>query len=195
LFGFWTYEIRVGHSGDDLEHWSTAQARYGRPLRVTGVQHPAPSLTCYPYRDRSGVSVRVPFASPVFGDRRLISGGDFSPRSEIWVLLYAQALQADGASYRNILLLEAAALYQEQFTPGYASGDPIGVAAFPEAGAASIAAALAALLLPADAPLSVLAVELLPGAGPRNQDPTIHCTLSGRRILRTSPLTAVNSVC
>ena len=42
LFGFWTYEFRVGHA----EKWSTAQGRFGRPLRVAGVQHPAPRLTC-----------------------------------------------------------------------------------------------------------------------------------------------------
>ncbi len=40
LFGFWTYEFRVGHA----EKWSTAQGRFGRPLRVAGVQHPAPRL-------------------------------------------------------------------------------------------------------------------------------------------------------
>jgi len=40
LLGFWTYEIRVGHKAI----WSTAQARFGRLLRVSGVQHPAPGL-------------------------------------------------------------------------------------------------------------------------------------------------------
>ena len=29
LFGFWTYELRIGHK----LIWSTAQARFGRPLR------------------------------------------------------------------------------------------------------------------------------------------------------------------
>src|SRR5260370_33704662 len=43
LFSFFTYELRVGH---DDTRWSTAQARFGPPLRVTGVQHPAPPLTC-----------------------------------------------------------------------------------------------------------------------------------------------------
>jgi hypothetical protein len=149
LFGFWTYEIRVGHSGDDLAHWSTAQARYGRPLRVTGVQHPAPGLSCYPYRDPTGLTVRVPFASPVFAGSRLISGGDFSPQSEIWVLLYAQAMQADGASYQNILILEGAAPFQElRSGTGNAFGDPFGVAAFPESGTAGITTALATSIFP-----------------------------------------------
>ncbi|RYZ55319.1 MAG: hypothetical protein EOP49_03065 [Sphingobacteriales bacterium] len=43
LFGFFTYEIRVGYKP---EVWSTAQARFGRPLKANGVQHPAPNLYC-----------------------------------------------------------------------------------------------------------------------------------------------------
>jgi hypothetical protein len=35
LFGFYTYELRVGHE----KGWSTSQGRFGAPLRVTGVQH------------------------------------------------------------------------------------------------------------------------------------------------------------
>ena len=50
LFGFWTYELRVGHAchprAPGREWWSKAQARFGRPLRVNGVQHPAPTLYC-----------------------------------------------------------------------------------------------------------------------------------------------------
>ena len=45
LFGFWTYEIRCGHL-----LWSTAQGRFGRPLRVSGVQHPCPALTALTHR-------------------------------------------------------------------------------------------------------------------------------------------------
>ena len=49
LFGFYSYEFRVGHAGPvgDLRWWSTANARFGAPLRVVGVQHPAPPLTCH----------------------------------------------------------------------------------------------------------------------------------------------------
>ena len=39
LFGFFTYEFRVGHANI----WSTAQGRFGRTLRATGIQHPAPT--------------------------------------------------------------------------------------------------------------------------------------------------------
>jgi hypothetical protein len=44
LFGFFTYELRVGHA----KIWSTAQGRFGRALRTTGVQHPPPTLFCTP---------------------------------------------------------------------------------------------------------------------------------------------------
>jgi hypothetical protein len=49
LFGFYTYELRVGHAGKpgDLRWWSTANGRFGSPLRVVGVQHPAPPLACH----------------------------------------------------------------------------------------------------------------------------------------------------
>jgi hypothetical protein len=40
LFGLWAYELRFGH----VKPWSTAQARFGRPLRAGGVAHPAPAL-------------------------------------------------------------------------------------------------------------------------------------------------------
>jgi hypothetical protein len=32
-FGFFVYELRVGH---DASRWSTAQARFGPPLRISG---------------------------------------------------------------------------------------------------------------------------------------------------------------
>ena len=49
LFGFYSYELRVGHAGPigDLRWWSTANGRFGSPLRVVGVQHPAPPLACH----------------------------------------------------------------------------------------------------------------------------------------------------
>jgi hypothetical protein len=54
LFGFWSYELRVGHAGEpgDERWWSTANARFGAPRRVVGVQHPAPALACHVARYR-----------------------------------------------------------------------------------------------------------------------------------------------
>jgi len=66
LFGFYTYELRIGHYGKphDKRWWSTAQERYGRPLRVNGMQHPAPPLECRAGRVRAGSKSLAPTAAP-----------------------------------------------------------------------------------------------------------------------------------
>src|SRR5262249_23536340 len=68
LFGFFVYELRVGH----LREWSTARARYGPPLRVTGVQHPCPPLDCEAARTPEELLVSATFATPVFDGRGLL---------------------------------------------------------------------------------------------------------------------------
>ncbi|MBE7174993.1 MAG: hypothetical protein INR69_01225 [Mucilaginibacter polytrichastri] len=98
LFGFYTYEFRFGH-GDRL--WSTAQGRFGRPFRLTGLQHPAPNLLCTITRDEKFIRVNAPFAKAVFGGKNVTSD---PPRTSLWALLYAQVKQADGLGYRNILI-------------------------------------------------------------------------------------------
>jgi hypothetical protein len=119
LFGFWTYEVRVGHKE---ELWSTAQARYGRPLRLTGLQHPAPPLACHVFRRAKaqpesptpadpgtshrnpvGVFVAAPYATPVLGGASLLNLR-VDPVTELWFLLYAQVTTADGTAHRNVLL-------------------------------------------------------------------------------------------
>jgi hypothetical protein len=100
LFGFWTYEFRLGHT----KLWSTAQGRYGRPLRVTGIQHPAPHLICSPNRNRNEIFVSAPYATTVLNGVRVYDLQFGDPQTVIWFMLYAQVLQTDGASYRNILL-------------------------------------------------------------------------------------------
>src|SRR5207302_1830652 len=97
LFGFFTYELRVGHA----QGWSTAQGRYGTPLRVTGVQHPAPTLTCAVTRNSRGITASAPYSLPVLDGRAVQPQ---PPHSEVWVLLYAQAEQIDGTDRRNVLL-------------------------------------------------------------------------------------------
>jgi hypothetical protein len=99
LFGFFTYEFRVGHASI----WSTAQGRFGRALRATGIQHPAPSLTCTVNRDEIKLYVTAPYAVTVYKGKNVTAD---PPRTEIWALLYAQVKQADGKDYRNILLHE-----------------------------------------------------------------------------------------
>lgn len=106
LFGFFTYEFRVGHGHwpdreDNL--WSTAQGRYGRPLRVTGIQHPAPTLLCSLDRNKNHMYVSAPFAKAVHNGANVTSK---PPRTSLWALVYAQVFQADGRDHRNILLGE-----------------------------------------------------------------------------------------
>ena len=195
LFGFYTYEVRCGH----VEGWSTAQGRFGSPLRVTGVQHPAPELLCSVGRTQAGVKVSAPFAAPVWDGRNV---QPVPPRSSIWVLLYAQAEQVDAADFRNVLLGRKPALWfrkQDFGAPNFAglsrfaglnAAAPFGTATF---SAAEIESALRALTFRADAPLSVLAVELLPEVQ-ELPDP-LGADLGSQRILRTSPLIPVPAIC
>jgi hypothetical protein len=182
LFGFFTYEIRVGHAA----RWSTAQGRYGPPLRVAGIQHPAPTLACTVWRDNQGIRVSAPFAMPVLDGRPL---QPISPRSEMWVLLYAQAQQVDGTGRRNVLLSRLQATVQPKDVHDPRT-DAFGEAFFPATG---VQVLLQAMAFQQSAPLSVLAVELLP-QDVEPQDP-LGADLGSQRVLRTSPLTAVPVIC
>ena len=111
MFGFFTYEFRVGHyrwadmdeEADDADAlvWTTAQGRFGRPLRATGIQHPAPTLICTVNRDEDKLYVSAPFAAAVFNGKNVTS---VPPRTQLWCLLYAQVRTADNEDWRNILL-------------------------------------------------------------------------------------------
>lgn len=113
MFGFFTYEFRVGHyrwedAEDDASEaeamvWCTAQGRFGRPLRATGIQQPAPTLTCTVNRDEEKLYVTAPYAVAVFDGKNVTA---IPPRTELWCLLYAQVRQADNRDNRNILLDE-----------------------------------------------------------------------------------------
>jgi len=100
LFGMFTYEFRYGHSE---RIWSTAQGRFGRALRVAGLQHPAPTLTCMLNRNEKVISVNAPYATAVYNGKDVTAD---PPHTSLWALLYAQVKQADGLDYRNILLNE-----------------------------------------------------------------------------------------
>jgi hypothetical protein len=104
MFGFFTYEFRVGHFRDrDTQEmvWSTAQGRFGRRLRTTGIQHPVPTLTCTVNRDEKKLWVTAPYAVAVHSGKNVTAE---PPRTQLWCLLYAQVKQADNKDYRNILL-------------------------------------------------------------------------------------------
>jgi hypothetical protein len=185
LFGFFTYELRVGHKVG----WSTAQGRFGRPLRVTGVQHPAPTLTCAVVRNRRGLEVTAPFAEPVLDGESL---QPIPPVTQIWVLLYVQVNQADGADMRNVLLAHKPALVRPQRWEHQRRRPRMqrGTATWSND---EIAAMLELLSMGADAPISCLAVETLPADSPL-ADP-VGTGLGYERFLRTSPLVAVPELC
>ncbi|MFG2142975.1 hypothetical protein ACGFRG_02090 [Streptomyces sp. NPDC048696] len=207
LFGFWTYELRIGHTP---ARWSTAQARFGRALIIKGVQHPPPLLRCTALRDQpspyeaSQIVVTAPYACAVFEGTRLTNLRQGDPRTQIWALLYGQVVQADGTDHRNVLLARAPApprLDDGPVDPRPASRDLIGVATFDTS---QVATALDDLALPADTPLSVITVELLPAEGQPQRDASATASdplgadlglLTSQRILRCSPLTPIPPAC
>jgi hypothetical protein len=183
LFGFFVYELRVGH----VKGWSTAQARFGPALRVTGVQHPAPILLCQAFRTPDQVVASAAYATPVCDGRNMRPK---PPATDLWAVLYAQVTQADGADHRNILLGRKRGWFdlKKQIISGDA--DLHASMAWSQG---EIEAILESYGLPVDSPLSVLAIELLPEAIPE-PDP-LGSNLGKERILRTSPLTKVPPVC
>jgi hypothetical protein len=260
LFGFWTYELRIGHAGTpgDLRWWSTANARFGSPLRVVGVQHPAPGLLCHagrinippgkaaavvaaitapasrfqvqqvmpplvppapePKGPASLIVATASYATPVLNGQHL-TGPQERPHTSMWFLLYAQAVQADGAMMRNVLIATEPGVFANReldmidraLRPYFdtLAGNSLGsfnrtaVAAFHQAQVESI---LASVHLPAASSLSVIAVELLPGgtgsdiqapagAAPAAVAPGRNASFPFGRILRASPLEPVAPFC
>jgi hypothetical protein len=166
----------------------------------------------------------APYATPVLNGTPLVTLEDF-PKTSLWFFLYAQTVQADGSSMRNVLLASAEGVYLSPrrsdtldatvapIFKNYLSGsathqrDRIGFAVFTQAEVETI---LQALHLSTASPLSILAVELLPaGTGTEVGPPpgaleartlAVAATQRGGvfpfgRILRSSPLTPIAAVC
>jgi hypothetical protein len=185
LFGFYTYEFRVGHN----QGWSTAQGRFGAALHVTGVQHPAPPLTCMVLRNTAGILASAPYANPVQDGR---SVRPLPPATEIYVMIYAQVHQSDDQDFRNVLLSHKLARFQrKQFDDRQISPDALYADA--SWSSSEIRLMLDGLTLGTDTPLSCLAVETLPG-GSKIGDP-LGANLGQERLLRTSPLVPVPPIC
>jgi hypothetical protein len=184
LFGFYTYEFRVGHH----EGWSTAQGRFGAPLRVTGVQHPAPPLTCMVVRSSAGIIASSPYANPVQDGR---SVRPHVPATDIYVMLYAQVHQSDDEEFRNVLLSHKAARIERKQIDHQRLPDALYADA--SWSTAEVTLMLAGLTLGTDTPLSCLAVETLP-SGSKISDP-LGADLGQERLLRTSPLVPVPPIC
>ena len=219
LFGFFTYELRVGHTN---RIWCTARGRFGHPTRVNGVQHPAPALKCLVDRTPKKISVTTQFAQALFNGKNVTSK---PPKTEVWCLLYAQLRQADDKENRNILLSEVKLKYVDPSAQLQISvGDflrlrtelPIqtanslkvnldepatGIAQWTET---EIRQLLDQFNLARGTRLSVLAVEMMPrydqyifeDRNPKNEFVRpLSNDLGFYRILRTSPLVAAPEIC
>jgi hypothetical protein len=184
LFGLFVYEFRVGH----LKNWSTAQGRFGPPLRVAGVQHPAPPLLASVNSAPASISVSAPYATPTFNGQNLLP---VVPRTQLWGLLYAQVTQADAASQRNVLLDRLRLTNdRDKVLQGRLTVRGIAGALWSRPNIEKI---LAALALPTKSPLSIVVVETFHDLG--NLADPLGGDLGNARLLRASPLTAVPAVC
>ena len=188
LLGFFTYEFRLGHWNDSTHiRWSTAQARFGPPLRVAGVQHPVPTLPCTVSRDPTIIRATAPFSSPLVDGRPLRSVSDklARPPTEIWFQVYAQVAQVDGSGERrNVLVARRKGELERAPTE-----DRAAVVFF----AKELRAVFALYGLRAGTTTSVVAVEMMPQQD-RVSDP-LGGDLGRQRILRTSCLVAVPELC
>lgn len=191
LFGFYSYEIRVGHDAGTPESpfWSTAQGRFGPAMTLDGVQHPAPILSCVASRVNGGVIASAPFAQPFYAGTNVLPS---PPNTEIWIVLYVQVHQADKATMRNVQIDARRGYPSEQ--RDRARGRRREEMAEARWSDDALRALLAALGLDEHAPLSALAVELLPEPNGGFVDP-LGGDLGDVRILRTSPLAPIQSVC
>ena len=221
LFGFYAYEIRVGHNKNS---WSTAQGRYGRPLKVNGVQHSAPELVCNAYRSETNagekfIEISAPHATAVLNGKNVSA---FPPNTSLWYLLYTQVMQADGKSYRNILIASDVMKYEfsksrdERRIYDKESGDRLGIA---KIAIREIGDRLVMMGLPRNSSLSVVAVEMFPMENSwqfvheklrsardidsifanqyieKKYDNPLIDNLGQYRIYRSSTLTPINEVC
>jgi hypothetical protein len=111
----------------------------------------------------------------------------------MWVLLYTQVERADRAGRQNVLIARRLASpdrLKRRVEVDRGSNDLYGTATWTQF---EVASALEAIGCGPDAPLSALAVEILPSTEPA-ADP-MGVDLGSERILRTSPLVAVADVC
>ncbi|HVE83830.1 MAG TPA: hypothetical protein VND93_13320, partial [Myxococcales bacterium] len=191
LLGFYSYEIRVGHDAGTPESpfWSTAQGRFGPTLRIEGVQHPPPPLSCFATRVEDGVVATAPFAQPFYQGTNVLP---LPPNTEIWIALYVQVHQADRATMRNVLLdLRRGNIFDR---PLNAQGRPRELMAEVQWSSGGLRGLLASLGLDDGAPLSVLAIEVLPEPNGGFRDP-LGGDLGDVRILRTSALSPIQALC
>ena len=216
LFGFYTYEIRAGHDKGTPARpfWSTAQARFGSPVLLDGVQHPCAPLLCNLFRVKGGILASSTYAKAFDQGTNLQS---IPPNTQIWFVLYAQVNQADGSSMRNIeldkrtgrilsrkeagrikkmtginLLSDSIAFYATDRQATQNLQAPIQGHALWQQN--EVVALLKDIGLPENTPLSILGAELLPEPNGSFSDP-LGANVGQIRILRTSALYPVDNLC
>jgi hypothetical protein len=155
---------------------------------VTGVQHPAPGLTCSVSRTREHIRVSAPYANAIAEGQVLRAE---PPNSDLWALLYVQVRLADGSDWRNILIGRTRLRFTDENFRGRTGAEPQGTGYWDQDQTDTW---LEVLGLPHTSPLSVLAVELLPEPNSPFTDP-LGKDLGQVRVLRTSPLTPVPEIC
>ena len=215
LFGFYTYEIRVGHDKGTSARpfWSTAQARFGTPVVLEGVQHPCAPLRCNMFRVKHGILASSSYAMAFNQGTNLQS---LPPNTQIWFVLYAQVNQADGSIRRNIELdKRAGRLLSRKDTGAFKKMTGVKLSDFTNSSAIArqatqtlqaplqghafwqqneVVALLNDMGLPQDTPLSILGLELLPAPNGTFSDP-LGANIGQVRILRTSALYPVTGLC
>jgi hypothetical protein len=205
LFGFYTYEIRVGHDrgAETSPFWSTAQGRFGPAIIVEGVQHPSSPIECGVSRNKKKVVVSANYAQPYYKGQKVMPD---PPQTQIWIVLYAQVRQADGKSFRNIQLdvrfakptpkkcldTFSTSSYEPVSNPD--TVNPKETVGFTQWSQEELDDLLKVCHLPMNSNLSILAVEVLPEPNGNIADP-LGGDLGEIRILRTSPLIAVANLC
>ena len=177
LFGFFVYEIRLGHTES---RWCTAQGQ-SAPRCHRRVQHPAPPLACQAARGNPCSCGR--HTTPVHEGQAYI---DTERRCGACSRACARPIPPGGVLLQRV----------ELFAPRLGN-DPEGAGArvlfaeglFP---IDDVRRDLAQFGLPEDAPLTALAAELF--TEPREEDP-LGADLGNGRLLRVSPLVPVPDAC
>ncbi|KAH8707668.1 hypothetical protein GQ44DRAFT_763560 [Phaeosphaeriaceae sp. PMI808] len=188
LFGFWTYEIRIGHWHDSVQpRWSTAQGRFGPPLRVSGVQHPVPELPCSLSRDHTTIWVSSRYAQSVQDGKPLIMK---VPNTQIWFLVYAQAALIDGSGEKKNILIARTRASGVRISSNSDMGNMQPRGSFL---IASLTGMLSSYRLKSNTGLSAMAVELYEQTD--NVSDPLGGDLGRQRILRSSCLVAIPSMC
>jgi hypothetical protein len=167
------------------------RGRFGPPLRVAGVQHPPPALVCTALRTKELITVTAPFAVPVLDN---VVMQPSTPRSTMCALLYAQVARLDGSGeWSNILISRTPMLPVHELPSKQRVVLPRTLCGAGSFKVSDYQPMLLGLGFDADAPLSALAVEMMP----QNEvlaDP-LGANLGGQRILRSSGLVAVPVIC